>query len=158
LVFWCAAAGIYRAAAPVVAQTASDIPSESACPAAPLSIYFASGDVTGSLHTVVLIERIGETAANCQADRIDLVAHIDAKVDGDRAVAVALERLNNVANELVARGLPANRIQVAARASQRDELLAGPNQINVHIRKVTTTPVEAPKSKQSVRLAPIQSI
>ncbi len=117
----------------------------SACPGTPLSIYFASGEATASPQTRVLILRIGETAANCGADRIDLVAHISA-ADGARAVAVALERLNKVASELVAQGLPADRIRVAARAPEQGERVAGPDQIDVLIRKAEATGREPARS------------
>ena len=83
---------------PAIAQTHV----ESACPGAPLSLYFASGDVTASPQTDVLIGRIGETATTCQADRIDLIAHIDATADGDRAVRVG--RRGDDGNEALIRG------------------------------------------------------
>lgn len=140
--------------APALAQTDA----EQACPGAPLSIYFASGDATASLYTEVLIVRIGETATSCRADRIDLIAHIDTVADGERAVTVALERLNKVAGELVARGLPADRIRIAARAPEQGERMAGPNQIDVVIRKIGAPSGEPVRPPLTVRLAPSQSI
>ena len=146
----CALAGVHLVAATgAMAQTASAVQPVS-CPGAPLSIYFAAGDVSTSPQAQELIGRIGETAETCHADRIDLIAHIDAK-DGQRAVTVALERLNRVAVDLVAQGLPADRIRIAARAPEVGEMVAGPNQVNVLIRKsgeaagaAPTTPAAAP--------------
>ncbi len=138
------AAGLVLAPAGATAQTAAA--SEASCPRAPVSIYFASGDVTGSPEAQALVVRIGDTATRCEADTIDLVAHIDPQADGDRAVTVALERLNKVARDLIARGLPAGRIRIAARAPEPGEPVAGPNQINVTIRKseeASATPVRA---------------
>ena len=151
----CALVGVHLVtAAGAIAQTATAAQPTS-CPGAPLSIYFAAGDVSTSPQAQELIGRIGETAATCHADRIDLVAHIDAKVDGDRAVTVALERLNRVAGDLVARGLPADRIRIAARAPEVGEMVAGPNQVNVLIRKAGETAEVGPAAPPS---PPIQTI
>jgi outer membrane protein OmpA-like peptidoglycan-associated protein len=147
----CAVAGLGAVSGGAAAQTASD-----SCPPAPLSIYFASGDIKASPQTEALIVRIGDTATRCQADTIDLVAHIDFKVDGERAVTIALERLAKVAHDLVARGLPADRIRVAARAPMKGEPVAGPNQINVLIRK--SEGATQPAAPGPARTAPSQSI
>ena len=158
LAFICAAASISVVfAASVAAQTAP----EAACPRAPLSIYFASGDVTASPQAQELLGRIGETLNSCAPDRIDLIAHINASVDGARAVTVALQRLNMVAGDLVARGLPADRIRVAARAPDAGEPVVGPNQINILFRKVEpAADVETPMpvSQPPTRTVPSQSI
>jgi len=148
----CAVVGLNSVSAIAAAQAAAD-----ACPPAPLSIYFASGDIKASPQTEALIVRIGDTATRCQADSIDLVAHIDFKVDGERAVTVALERLAKVARDLVARGLPADRIRVAARAPMQGEPVAGPNQINVLIRKSEDADRHVAPAAPG-RIAPSQSI
>ncbi|MDP3738687.1 MAG: hypothetical protein Q8R02_14925 [Hyphomonadaceae bacterium] len=156
LAFVCVATGIHLvSAASAVAQSAPD----TSCPRAPLSIYFASGDVTASPQAQELLGRIGETVTSCAPDRIDLIAHIDASVDGARAVTVALQRLNMVAGDLVARGLPADRIRVAARAPEAGEPVVGPNQINILFRKAEPAPDSpTPVSQPPVRTAPSQSI
>jgi outer membrane protein OmpA-like peptidoglycan-associated protein len=138
-----AAAGFFLAPATASAQTAQA--AEASCPRAPVSVYFASGDVTGSPEAQALLVRIGDTAARCEADTIDLIAHIDPQADGDRAVTVALERLNKIARDLIARGLPAGRIRIAARAPEPGEPVAGPNQINVVIRKSEDAPPASPQ-------------
>jgi hypothetical protein len=137
-----AAAGLFLLPASAGAQTSSA--SEASCPRAPVSIYFASGDVTGSPEAHALLVRISDTATRCKADMIDLIAHIDPQADGDRAVTVALERLNKIARDLIARGLPAGRIRIAARAPEPGEPVAGPNQINVVIRKSEDAPPASP--------------
>jgi hypothetical protein len=134
-----AVAGFVLTPANAAAQTSSE-----ACPRSPVSIYFASGDVTGSPEAEALLVRIGDTATHCEADTIDIIAHIDPRVDGDRAVTVALERLNKVARDLIARGLPAGRIRIAARAPEPGEPVVGPNQIKIVIRKSEETPVAPP--------------
>ena len=160
LAFLGAAAGLLLvSAASAVSQSAPE--AATACPRAPLSIYFASGDVTASPQAQELLGRIGDTANSCAPDRIDLIAHIDASVDGARAVTVALERLNMVAGDLVARGLPANRIRVAARSPEAGEPVVGPNQINILFRKSDEAAVETaptPVSQPPVRTVPSQSI
>ena len=149
-----ALAGIYLVAAGAAAQTVSAAQPAS-CPGAPLSIYFASGDTSTSPQAQELIGRIGDTAESCHADRIDLIAHIDAKVDGERAVTVALERLSRVAGDLVAHGLPADRIRIAARAPEVGEMVAGPNQVNVLIHKTGEAVESAPPTRQS---RPVEAI
>lgn len=105
------------------------------CPRARLSIYFASGETTATPEALTLIGRIGETAANCQPDGIDLVARVDARVDGDRALALALARLSEVADDLVEQGVSVERIRVAAQAS--GGTASAINQIDVLFRKST---------------------
>ncbi|HEX5005576.1 MAG TPA: hypothetical protein VFV70_00605 [Hyphomonadaceae bacterium] len=131
---------------------------DASCPHAPVSIYFASGDVDGSPEAQALLVRIGDTATRCEADTIDLIAHIDPQADGDRAVTVALERLNKVARDLIARGLPAGRIRIAARAPEPGEPVAGPNQINVVIRKSEDAAPPAPPSRLTQPVTPAFSI
>ena len=64
-----------------------------------------------------MIGRISETAASCQPDGIDLVARVDSRVDGERALALALARLSAVADDLVAKGVSMDRIRVAAQTA-----------------------------------------
>lgn len=153
-----AAAGLVLAPASASAQKSAQAASETSCPRAPVSIYFASGDVTGSPEAEALLVRIGDTAARCEADVIDLIAHIDPQADGDRAVTVALERLNKVARDLIARGLPTGRIRIAARAPDPGEPVAGPNQINVVIRKSEDAQPAAPPSRLTPPPTPAFSI
>jgi len=99
------------------AQTASSPSEYESCPRGRLSIYFASGETNTSPEAVVLIGRISETAASCQPDGIDLVARVDFRVDGERAMALALARLSTVADDLVAQGVSMERIRVAAQTA-----------------------------------------
>lgn len=129
------------------------------CPRGRLAIYFASGDTTASPQAEALIGRVSEAAATCQPDGIDLIAHIDARVDGDRAVAVALARLNTVAGDLIAQGVPVERIRVAAQAGLSP---AAPtlNQIEILFRKSddTTDNVAADEPVTVIRKIPGESI
>jgi hypothetical protein len=100
-----------------------------------VAVYFASGATTATPQVATLIGRIGDAAASCEADRIDLVAHIDPGVDGDGAAALALERLKLMMRDLVARGLPVERIRFAAQAADEDAPIAGFSQVDVMFRK-----------------------
>src|ERR1041384_6512798 len=97
------AAGIHLVSAgAAAAQTVEPATATDACPRNILKIYFASGDVNASPETEALIGRIGEAASACTPDNLDLVAHFDVSLDGERAVSLALERLARVADDLVA--------------------------------------------------------
>lgn len=118
------------------AQTVEPAQASDACPRNTLKVYFASGDVTASPETETLIGKISETASTCGPDNLDLVAHFDTSIDGDRAVSLALERLARVADDLVAQGISADRIRVAARAVKAGEAAtASLNQVDVLFRK-----------------------
>lgn len=152
-----AAAALALVGAGAGAQTVSSAPEYVSCPRGSLSIYFASGETVASPQARALIERISETAASCQPDGIDLVARIDSRVDGERAVSLALTRLSAIADDLVAKGVSAERIRVAAQAggSPAPSL----NQIDVLFRKAgesrdaVAVPPPAP-----IRVAPSQAI
>lgn len=88
------------------------------CPRGGLSVYYARGESTPSEQAAILIARIGEEAARCRPEAIDLVADIDTNGDGEGAISLAMARLNNVAAGLVAEGVPAERIRIAAQARQ----------------------------------------
>lgn len=132
------------------AQTRTSPSEYVSCPRGRLSIYFASGETTATPEAVTLIGRIGETAANCQPDGIDLVARVDSRVDGDRALALALARLSEVADDLVEQGVSVERIRVAAQASGGGA--SSINQIDVLFRKSpteTADEVAAPPTSQT---------
>jgi hypothetical protein len=106
-------AGALAGICTLAAGAGADAP-VSYCPLGPVTVYFASGAATATPQVEALIGKIGDTAASCEADRIDLLAHIDRGVDGDGAAAVALERLKLLMKDLVARGLPVDRIRFGA--------------------------------------------
>jgi hypothetical protein len=104
--------------APVAsAQTEPADAEAQSCPRGRTSIYYASGEATPSEEAQSLIQRVSDNASACQPDGIDLVTRIDTRVDGDKAVSLALQRLGSVAEDLVARGFPSDRIRVAAQAA-----------------------------------------
>jgi hypothetical protein len=143
------AAGLL-ALAPAGAQTSPQGKSVAACPRGVVKIYFASGDITVSPQAQALIGKIGETATSCEPDHIDLVTRFDPSADGDRAVAVALERLSTVVTDLVSRGISVDRIRISAQSVKAGEYPAGHlNQVDVLFRKAgetadEPTPVPAP--------------
>lgn len=140
------------------AQTASSASEYVSCPRARLSIYFASGETTASPEALTLLGRISETAASCQPDGIDLVARIDSRVDGDQAMTLALARLSAVADDLVAKGVPVERIRIAAQSAG---VLHAPtlNQIDVLFRKSGETAEDvASPPPAPVRTAPGEAI
>jgi hypothetical protein len=136
------AAGL-MAVAPAGAQTKPSANPVS-CPRGVVKIYFASGDVAASPQAQALIGKIGETASSCEPDHIDLVTRFDPSVDGDRAVAIALERLSAVVADLVSQGISVGRIRISAQAVKAGEYPAGHlNQVDVLFRKAGETPEEA---------------
>jgi hypothetical protein len=120
----------------LAATAGAEAPPVPYCPLGPVSVYFASGAATATPQVQALMGKIGDTAASCEADRIDLVAHIDPGVDGEGAAAVALERLKLLMKDLVARGLPVERIRF-------DAIEGAPsgsfNQVDVVFRKTDVT-------------------
>ena len=139
------------------AQTLSSAPEYASCPRGTLSSYFASGETVASPQALVLIGRISETAASCQPDGSDLVARIDSRVDGERAVSRALARLSASADDLVAKGVAVERIRVVAQAAGSPA--PSLTQIDVLFRKAgesrdaVASPPPAP-----VHVAPSQAI
>jgi hypothetical protein len=106
------------------------------CPRGPVALYFASGAITATPQVDALMGKIGDTATSCEADRIDIIAHIDPNVDGGRALLVSLERLKLLAGDLMEQGVPADRIRVAALAAHAGEApTAGFSQVDVLFRK-----------------------
>lgn len=130
---------------------------EASCPLGRLSIYYASGEAVASQQAEALIGLISEHAVACKADGLDLIARIDSRVDGDGALSLALKRLSDVADELVARGVPVDGIRVAAQAASSP---AAPNinQIDVIFRKVDRTDDVAAPVASTTRTAPSDSI
>jgi hypothetical protein len=130
--------------APAAAQEVTAQPAVDLCPSNALRIYFASGAVTVSPQTEALIGKIGETASSCAADHLDLIAHFDTEADGKRAVAVALERLALITDDLIAKGISPDRIRIAVRAVKTGEVAsASLNQIDVMFRKAETNEAAA---------------
>lgn len=130
---------------------------EASCPRGRLSIYYPSGEAAVSQQAEALIGLISEHAVACRADGLDLIARIDSRVDGDGALALALQRLNEVAGELVARGVPVDGIRVAAQAASSP---AAPNinQIDVIFRKSDPVDDVAAPIGAAPRTAPSDSI
>lgn len=125
----CATLGAVAGAAMAHAETPAAGPG--ACPRGPISIYFAAGDVIPSPQTQAVLGKVRETAGECAADRFDIVAHVDS-AEGEHALALALERLKLVADQLVALGLPASQIRLATDAPDEDRRVdVGRRQIDI---------------------------
>jgi hypothetical protein len=134
-------------APPILAQTSAQSSQATpaaevlaACPSGLLSVYYARGEATPSDETISLISRIGAEAAACQPDGIDLVTQIDNSGEAD-AVPLALARLGNVASELIASGVPADRIRLAARPGGASASPMG--EVSVIFRKLMSGPDDA---------------
>jgi hypothetical protein len=127
---WGAFVAIPMLAAPGLAEAPGTY-----CPRGPVTVYFASGAATATPQIEALIGKIGDTATTCEADRVDLVAHIDPGVDGEEAASLALERLKMMMKDLVAHGLPADRIRLSAQAPMDGEPSARFSQVEVVFRK-----------------------
>lgn len=141
-----------------MAQTSAVDSGEVSCPGGRLSIYYARGDATASDQALVLIARIGEAAAQCQPDGIDLITEINAANDGEdaRAVSLALARLSNVAEALIAEGVSAGRIRVAA-VNDANDIGSPMGEVGVMFRKSrvaaddASSPAPAPAPARTTR-------
>ena len=137
-------AGAVVFAPPILAQSSTQATPAAevlaACPSGLLSVYYARGEATPSEETVSLISRIGAEAAACQPDGIDLVTQID-NTGEEEAVPLALARLGNVASELIASGVPADRIRLAARPGGASASPMG--EVSVIFRKLMSGPDDA---------------
>lgn len=134
-----------------LAQTSPAAITSAACPSGLLSVYYARGEATPSEETVSLIGRIGAEAAACQPDGIDLVTQIDNSGEED-AVPLALARLGNVASELIASGVPADRIRLAARPGGVSTSPMG--EVSVIFRKPVSGPDDAAAPVRSAQPNP----
>lgn len=105
-----------------VAQTSYADPSDAGCRLGAQTIYYPHGEATPTEQAQLVISRIGEEAARCRPQAVDLVTRIDTSAEGPNAIALAMTRLNGVAAALVAGGVPADRIRIAA---QGDEAVIG---------------------------------
>jgi hypothetical protein len=84
---------------------------------------------------MLLIARIGDEASRCRPAGIDLITEIDSNRDGDGAIRLAMARLENVAETLVAGGYPADRIRLAAQASAESDMRLPMGGITVYFRQ-----------------------
>lgn len=112
----CAASFVSAAFASADAQSAPADAAPAACTGDRLSIYYKRGEAEATSQALDLIAHISNEASRCKPDGIDLVTDIDTSAEGgDRqAIALALARLNSVAEALIANGVPADRIRMAA--------------------------------------------
>lgn len=146
-----AASLLGSAGAVALAQAPADAAqlSGAECPVGPVSIYFASGDVTPSPQSRAVLDKIRHAADACATDQIEVVAHVDA-AEGPGALRFALQRLQLVSDRLVALGLPATRIRTATDAPDSDQRTdVGRRQIDIMIGRpedrAPAVPADAPR-------------
>lgn len=106
----------------LAAQATHADPPDGACRLGAQTIYFPHGEDVPTEQARLMMSRIGEEAARCHPQAIDLVTRIDSGAEGSSAITLAMSRLNGVAQALVASGVPADRIRIAA---QGDEAVIG---------------------------------
>ncbi len=99
-----------------------------------MSVYFASGESVVSAAGRELVTRLVDHAVACQPDAIDLLTRISTEVDGDGALALALARIEDIAADLIARGVSPETIRVAALPG-RDVFPPGMSRVEVIFRK-----------------------
>jgi hypothetical protein len=138
------------------AQTGPRDSEVASCPRGGQSVYYARGEASPSEYATLLITRIGEQASRCQPDGIDLITEIDTEREGQAAIRIAMARLNNVADTLIAGGYPADRIRLAAQASADKDMRPPMGGITVYFRQSDTTAGEA--SAPSRPAAPAQDV
>lgn len=125
------------------AQT-SPVDTTSTCTGDRLSIYYARGEAKPTAQALEVIAYISDEASRCQPDGIDLVTDIDTTAEGgDRqAVTLALARLHSVADALIAHGVPADRIRMAA-SPDADVMHPPMGEVGVVMRRNIVRPDEA---------------
>lgn len=104
------------------------------CPAAKVSVYFAPGDTAASPQSEALIGRVSEAVTSCAPDTVYLLAHVDHS-EGEGALSLALQRLERITRELVARGLSADRIRTATGAPRTDAADVALRQVDILVSK-----------------------
>jgi len=108
--------------APATGQTPHAEPADATCRLGVQTVYYPHGESAPTEQARIVISRIGEEAARCRPQAIDLVTRIDPGAEGPGAISLAMSRLNGVAEALVAGGVPAERIRLAA---QGDDAVIG---------------------------------
>lgn len=144
-------AGLVTSAAAQTSQQESDVVS---CPRAGVTVYYARGASTPTEQARLIIDRIGEEASRCQPAGIDVVTEIDTSRDGGGAIGLAMARLNNVAEALVAGGYPAERIRLAAQADAEADMRPAMGGITVYFRESQSGAGEASAPAPAKRYVP----
>ena len=140
------------------AQNAHADASPAPCTGERVSIYYARGEAQPTLQALDLIEHIGDEASRCKPDGIDLVTDIDTSAEGGdtQAITLALARLNSVAKALIANGVPADRIRMAA-SPDADVMHPPMGEVGVVFRKSAIAAGDASspeRPKPGLRLIP----
>ena len=122
------------------------------CPAAKVSVYFAPGDTAASPQSEALIGRVSEAVTSCAPDTVYLLAHVDQN-EGERALSLALQRLERITRELVARGLSTDRIRTATSGQRTDNADVALRQVDILVSKqpITSEAEDPPPSRARVR-------
>ncbi len=127
------------------------------CTGERLSVYYKRGEAEATSQALDLIAHISNEASRCKPDGIDLVTDIDTSAEGGdkQAITLALARLNSVAEALIANGVPADRIRMAA-SPDADVMHPPMGEVGVMFRKSVVTAAEA--STPAPRRAPPQLV
>lgn len=149
----CATGLAALALASAEAQSSPADAAPAACTGDRLSIYYKRGEAEATSQALDLIAHISAEASRCKPAGIDLVTDIDTSAEGGdkQAIALALARLNSVAEALIANGVPADRIRMAA-SPDADVMHPPMGEVGVLFRKSTVTAGEA--SAPAPRKAP----
>jgi hypothetical protein len=120
------------------------------CPEGAVSVYFTSGDIGASTQTLAILGRIGEVVQACRPDHVDLVAYVNPPVEGDGALSLSLGRLDLVAKELSAAGVPLPVLRTATKhVAERGA--GGLIQIDIVMRRSGET---LPAEREAAPVAP----
>lgn len=116
----------------------------STCASDRLSIYYARGEAKPTPQALEVIAHISSEASRCNPDGIDIVTDIDTSAEGGdkQAIALALARLHSVAEALIANGIPADRIRMAA-SPDADVMHPPMGEVGVVLRRNVVKPDEA---------------
>jgi hypothetical protein len=140
--------------ASAAAQTTQRDSESVSCPRGGLSVYYARGEASPSEQAQMLIHRIGAEATRCRPDGIDVVTEIDTEREGSGAISLAMARLNNVAEALIAGGYPAERIRLAAQADADADMRPPMGGITVYFRQAGASTGEASAPAPARRTTP----
>lgn len=142
--------------ASATAQTSQQDSESVSCPRGGLSVYYARGEAAPSEQARLLIDRIRDEASRCRPDGIDVVTEIDTEREGSGAISLAMARLNNVADALVANGYPAEQIRLAAQANAEADMRPPMGGITVYFRQAGRGAGDASAPRPVKRTMPAQ--
>lgn len=101
------------------------------CETPKVAVYFLHGETSPTEGAREILAMAGEAAAQCDAAVVGVTARFDPAAEGD--LDLALKRLAAVADQLASKGVPLNRIHVAAQPADAGNPAQGPGRIDIRV-------------------------